>query len=153
MGMFDSLYDTQGNEWQTKAYGCTLEEWGVGDAMPHESGRGGPHSPTDDLPDAYQVRVLGGPGDSLIDSYATVRGHVLTAVPAGRDQSMPLVDYCGGPAMPTDADLCGTCGDSPTGLCPGCCWACTDTWCPEHLAEGREDGAVDEARARWEEGR
>lgn len=52
----------------------------------------------------------------------------------------------------TPAAECDTCGDSPTGLCPGCCWECTDTWCPEHLAEGREDGAVDEERARWEEG-
>jgi len=93
MGMFDSLYDSNGHEWQTKAYDCILERFQIDQPMPHES-LGTP------LPDAYQVAVLGGPcGCHSEDSWATVRDHILVAVPAERDPSLPRVDYHGGPAM------------------------------------------------------
>ena len=80
MGMFDSLYDKHGNQWQTKAFDCLLANYDIGDSIPG-----------DDLPASYQVEVL---GDT--ESYATVRDGVLVAVPAERDPSLPLVDYYGG---------------------------------------------------------
>ena len=90
MGMFDSLYDSKGNEWQTKAYNCMLETFRVGDPMP------------DDRREAcvtYQVQIFGGPEDpdEFKHSYATVRDGVLRAVDARRDKTLPLMDYHGGP--------------------------------------------------------
>jgi hypothetical protein len=82
MGMFDSLYDDQGNEWQTKAYGCNLSRFQIGDKVPA-------------LPVAYQVRVLGGPGAGLQSSWATIRDGRVSEVPAKRDKSLPAVDYFG----------------------------------------------------------
>jgi hypothetical protein len=34
MGMFDSFYDAQDNDWQTKAFGRSLAQWSIGDAIP-----------------------------------------------------------------------------------------------------------------------
>ena len=103
MGMFDSLYDDRGNKWQTKAYGCNLDEWKVGDKMPRESGGGtAGHPLVDPLPDAYQVAIFGGARDawdSGRDAWATVLAHVLIEIGVGRDPNLPAVDYYGGPAM------------------------------------------------------
>jgi hypothetical protein len=83
MGMFDSMIDARGNEWQTKAFGRTLERWHLGD--PVEA----------DDPD-FQVKVLGDLKDGIGYAFATVRRHVLTEVPAERDRRLPLIDYSGG---------------------------------------------------------
>ena len=84
MGMFDSMYDTEGHEWQTKAYGRILERWEVGHQM-RDVGAG-----------TYQVQVLGGPLEPpFAYSLATIRDGRLVAVPAERDESMPLLDYWG----------------------------------------------------------
>lgn len=83
MGMFDSLYDSDNNEWQTKAFGCALTEYNIGDRLPA-------------LPADFQVEVFGGPsGQASRDAYATIRGGVLIAVPVERDASLPLMDYYG----------------------------------------------------------
>lgn len=83
MGMFDSLYDADGNEWQTKAFDCNLDRYEVGDVM---------LASVDD----FQVEVLGGVrGLPSQDSFATVRGRRLAAVPDQRDESLPLMDYHG----------------------------------------------------------
>lgn len=87
MGMFDSLYDAQGHEWQTKAYDCILARYDIGDEVPPSHG-----SLTD-----YQVRVLGGPGEGFQDSFATVRDGRLSELPADRDYSLPLLGYFGHP--------------------------------------------------------
>ena len=85
MGMFDSLYDASGVEWQTKAFACVLDRYQIGDAI-----LDGPSC-------TYQVKVLGGPVPSrAIDSFATVRDGVLTAVPDDRIPSLPLLDCFGG---------------------------------------------------------
>lgn len=87
MGMFDSTYDADGHEWQTKAYGCNLTRWHIGDLIDW------------DHPfDAYQVEVFGGDETHRNgqDGWATIRDGILVAVPAQRDEDLPLVDYCGG---------------------------------------------------------
>lgn len=87
MGMFDSFYDGNGNEWQTKAYFCNLNQYLVGEAVPLVE----PY----DLP-TYQVEVLGGFDEvPYTESFATVRNGFLTAVPAERDSSLPLLNYSG----------------------------------------------------------
>ena len=86
MGMFDSLFDGSGHEWQTKAYDCLLDEYRIGDPVPVI---------IDAYPDTYQVEVLGGPGPGSVDSFATVRGNHLHEVPAGRDPSLPLINFSG----------------------------------------------------------
>ena len=88
MGMFDSLYDDAGTEWQTKAFACLLDTYRVGDAIPCP----------DDAPslDTFQVQVLGGGRGAFIDSFATVRDGILAAVPDDRDVTLPLIDYAGG---------------------------------------------------------
>lgn len=82
MGMFDSLYDVEGNEWQTKALGRALSSWRIGDAIPSE------------VPD-FQVEVGRFPG-TWIDALATVRGGVLTAVPDRRHPDLILISYNSG---------------------------------------------------------
>lgn len=82
MGMFDSLYDTEGNEWQTKAFSCNLDRYEAGDKMPASV-------------DDFQVEVFGGPKRISVDSHATVRDGILTKVPDERDESLPLMDYHG----------------------------------------------------------
>ena len=88
MGMFDTLLDANGHDWQTKAFDCSLETWRIGDVMP-----------PDDHPATYQVRVLGDPDGSFVESFATVERGVLVAVPASRNPLLPLIDYHGGPAV------------------------------------------------------
>lgn len=84
MGMFDSFYDADGVEWQTKAFDCLLSRWEIGDAVPT--------APID-----HQVKVLGGPeSDPFQNSFATLRGGRLACVPDVRDSSLPLLDYAGG---------------------------------------------------------
>ena len=87
MGMFDSMYDHDGNEWQTKAYGRTLERYELGDEVPDLDGW---------TPDIYQVKVLGGPGEGLNHGFATVQDGVLVEIPSARDAALPLADYFGG---------------------------------------------------------
>jgi hypothetical protein len=82
MGMFDSMYDAEGHEWQTKALGRALNCWNIGDQVPSE------------VPD-FQVEVGRFP-DPWIDAIATVRGGVLTAVPDRRHPELILIDYVGG---------------------------------------------------------
>lgn len=82
MGMFDSFYDANGDEWQTKAYGNALVNYDIGDEIPE-----GP-------PFTYQVRVLGDPEDGY--GLATIRDGRLAEVPAERDLALPLLDYHGG---------------------------------------------------------
>lgn len=83
MGMFDSLYDATGIEWQTKAFNCELDRYQIGDRI-------GP-------PFTYQAKVLGGPrGEDSRYAYATIREGVLVEVPADRDETLPLLDYYGG---------------------------------------------------------
>lgn len=89
MGMFDSLYDANGNEWQTKAFSCNLVDYRIGDRL-------------SDAGD-YQVEVLGGPRPGSVDSFATVRAGVLAEVPADRDHSLLLLDYYGGPVPAKEA--------------------------------------------------
>ena len=87
MGMFDTMFDAKHNDWQTKAFGRSLEQWSVGDVIP------GSH------PLPFQVEVLGSDieddGD-FVESFATVRGSVLAEVPAERDDSLPLLGFNGG---------------------------------------------------------
>jgi len=84
MGMFDSFYDTVGGEWQTKALGQCLDQYGIGDAVP------GP-------PIDYQMKVLGGPdGGPWEYAYATIREGDLASLPDERDESLPLRDYFDG---------------------------------------------------------
>lgn len=84
MGMFDSFYDANGNEWQTKAFGKNLDQWSIGDSIPT--------APID-----HQVMVFGGLTDDAEpeDSFATIRSGRVVEVPAERDQSLPLLDYNG----------------------------------------------------------
>ena len=83
MGMFDRLLDTNGTEWQTKAFGRTLESYRIGDLV-----TGGPFN--------YQVEILGGDHHlNYVDSYATIRDGVLESVNDPRDETQPLLDYSG----------------------------------------------------------
>ena len=89
MGMFDSLYDATGVEWQTKALNCELDRYRIGD-------RFGP-------PFTYQAQALGGPrGEDSRYAYATIRDGVLVAVPVDRDETLPLLNYYGGWEEPSD---------------------------------------------------
>lgn len=88
MGMFDSLFDTDGDEWQTKAYTCELTCYRIGDTLDASELPGC-------YPTTYQVEVLGGPNHGFVDSFATVANGVLVAVPAERNWALPLLDYGG----------------------------------------------------------
>ncbi|WP_336698160.1 hypothetical protein [Curtobacterium sp. USHLN213] len=83
MGMFDSMIDADGREWQTKAFGRALERWRVGDQVPADDSD-------------FQARVLGDEAFGYKYALATVRDGVLTEVPAERDPLLLLVDYQGG---------------------------------------------------------
>lgn len=83
MGMYDSFYDAEGNEWQTKAFDCELESYGMGDELPYLG------------TDTYQVEVLGGYRQPFIDSYATIRDRRLASTNGERDETLPLIDYHG----------------------------------------------------------
>lgn len=84
MGMFDSLYDEAGHDWQTKAFDCVLARFKIGETMPDSS-----------YP-SYQVAILGDPDGSFVHSFATVQDCVLMSVHDERDESLPLLDYFGG---------------------------------------------------------
>ena len=86
MGMFDTLYDKNGEGWQTKAFGRQLADFEIGDRLPDLD----PLTET-----SYQVAVLGG-RDDFIESLATVRDGVLVEVPDVRRPELPLMDYVGG---------------------------------------------------------
>lgn len=88
MGMFDSLIDKAGYEWQTKAYDCELVRYHIGDKVP-------PLSETSFPPDEYQVEVLGGPGSGDHEAYATVRNRILVEVPSVRNLNLTAADYSG----------------------------------------------------------
>ena len=97
MGMFDSMYDQQNHEWQTKAFDCVLDRFEIGDAVPHPRGVSWP------TPTEYQVKVYGGPRfaePARGDSFATVRNSDLVAIPSERNESLPLIDYHGGWSVP-----------------------------------------------------
>lgn len=87
MGMFDSLYDAEGREWQTKAFECLLDRWDIGDEMPAAAF------------DDYQLEVIGGPEREThprySESLATVRAGRLVSVNDERDPSLPLIAYYG----------------------------------------------------------
>lgn len=85
MGMFDSMYDASGAEWQTKAFHCVLDRYRLGDELPFIG------------TDSYQVEICGGPDRpaDYIDSYATIRGNSLASIHDGRDETLPLLDYHG----------------------------------------------------------
>lgn len=93
MGMFDSFYDADGHEWQTKAFDCELDVWRIGDSFTADCGL------------SFQVYVLGSTGSTLngtyetFESLATIRDGVVAAVPDERDESLFLLDYSGGPAV------------------------------------------------------
>lgn len=80
MGMFDRIYDADGQEWQTKAYDRLLRNYRLRDQVPALVGR-----------EDYQVLVLGDHDKGL----ATVRGGILTAVPDDRDPELALMTYFG----------------------------------------------------------
>lgn len=85
MGMFDSMYDADGDEWQTKAFHCELDRYTIGDELPFIG------------TNTYQVEILGGPSNptGYLESYATIRGNVLTSLDDDRDETLPLLDYHG----------------------------------------------------------
>lgn len=84
MGMFDSLYDAQSNEWQTKAFDRLLDSYGIGDEVPT-------YGVT-----TFQVEILGGTDEPpFIQSLATIRDGRLVSLPDERDESLPLMDYSG----------------------------------------------------------
>ena len=80
--MFDSFYDEEGNEWQTKAFDCRMKQYRCGDLLPSVIGD-------------YQVEVFGGPAGEKEDGLAYINADVLTAIPVEGDTSLPLLDYWG----------------------------------------------------------
>lgn len=82
MGMFDSLYDKSGREWQTKAYANRLDRFDIGDMIDAEDA-------------SYQAEVLGGVAGKSVYSLATVESGRLVAVPAERNPAMRLRNYYG----------------------------------------------------------
>ena len=92
--MFDSLYDAQEREWQTKAFDCNLDVYRVGDTIPA------------DCAATYQVEIGctegSWPNYDFIDSYATIRDNVLSSIHDSRDESLPLLDYGGHLTLPTN---------------------------------------------------
>ncbi|MET0887722.1 MAG: hypothetical protein ABWX92_14875 [Mycetocola sp.] len=86
MGMFDSLYDERNNEWQTKAFGCNLSVFRIGDTI------------TADAAGTFQFEILGPCATSASTaefSYATVREGVLSSIDTEREASFPLLNYSG----------------------------------------------------------
>lgn len=87
MGMFDSLFDGEGREWQTKAFECDLDEYRLGDRIISDSVA------------SYQVEVLhtvgSWPNREHIDAFATIERGVLVAIGVPRDERLPLLDYSG----------------------------------------------------------
>lgn len=86
MGMFDSIRDADGAEWQTKAYGCDLTTYYIGDRLPNRDA-----APVTD----YQVEIIGGPPD-FAEKWATIRDGRIAAVSDELDATLPLWGYHGG---------------------------------------------------------
>lgn len=82
MGMFDSLYGTRNDEWQTKALGRSMNRYVIDD-------------PVKLLLRNCQIEVVGGPSDRLVHRFATVRNGILTQVPDYRRPELRLVGYYG----------------------------------------------------------
>ncbi|HEU5223119.1 MAG TPA: hypothetical protein VFU07_05485 [Candidatus Lumbricidophila sp.] len=84
MGMYDTIIDANGRQWQTKAFTRLLRRFTIGDQTP--------------LPGDCQVYVVASDDDvthpNFDDAFATIRAGVLTEVPADRDLALPLV-YAG----------------------------------------------------------
>lgn len=86
MGMFDSIYDGDGREWQTKALDCTLKRYAPGDAIP---------GPLFD----YQMKVISGwleGGKGLDYGYALIHNGNLMDVLHEPDEFLQTLDYPGG---------------------------------------------------------
>ena len=83
MGMFDSLYDAEGREWQTKALACLLTRYEIGDEIE------GP-------PIDHQMQVLGDGESNWCWGYATIRGGRLVEINRGRDITLSLREYSSG---------------------------------------------------------
>lgn len=85
MGMFDTIVDANANDWQTKAMGCDLTRYYIGD----EIGSGD-----------FQMLTIGGgwPGE-YVWAYVTVRNGRVSEVGVPRDPSLPCIDYHGGPRI------------------------------------------------------
>lgn len=81
MGMFDSLYDTNGNEWQTKYFDQVLATYHIGDRVPQQGACTN-----------YQIEVIGQCPD-YTRTYATVHNEVLHGVPVDRDPTLPLLGH------------------------------------------------------------
>jgi hypothetical protein len=87
MGLFDSFYDADDAEWQTKALGSTLETFRIGDRVTAAE--------VD-----FQIEVING---SLIPkapaytnhAFATIRDGLFEAITTERDHSMYLLGYQG----------------------------------------------------------
>lgn len=84
MGMFDSFYDENDGEWQTKAFGRSLHRWDIGETVA-PSGI------------SCQVEAIGVERSEHDYAFglATIRGGVLIAVPDERDESLTLIPYGG----------------------------------------------------------
>lgn len=99
MGMFDSLYDAEGREWQTYAFGRHMAVCRIGERV-----RGG-------APFTYQVevgRIEREGSNKFVDSFATFHDGVLAAVPDDRDIALPLLNYDGEwIKSPTEAEAFG----------------------------------------------
>jgi hypothetical protein len=87
MGMFDSLFDAENHEWQTKAFDCNLDEYAIGDRIPADGAA------------SYQVEVLSSTGvwptREFIHAFATIEHGILIAAGVERDNRLPLLDYSG----------------------------------------------------------
>ena len=79
MGLFDSLHDGSGREFQTKALDCILHNYFLGERIC-----------VPNLPD-FQIQILG--VGSGCESFATIRGQKLVGVNVPRDPNLPLLDY------------------------------------------------------------
>jgi len=95
MGMFDSFYDSDSNEWQTKAYENQLAAYRQDDVLPELECH-------PDITD-YQVEILRG-SDVLengerkhvyLDSFATVIGNKLITIHDPRNRNLPRISYSG----------------------------------------------------------
>lgn len=97
MGMFDSFYAADGQEWQTKALGCSLDQWHEGDRFD-----------TGEASGAFQIEVFDYDhhrGSRW--SWVTVANGIVQAVDVPRDHALFALAYGGGPAIGPDRPLPG----------------------------------------------
>lgn len=83
MGMFDSLYDEHGTEWQTKAFDRNLDVYHIGDTIVADSRV------------SFQVEVCGGRRETFRDTLATIHDGVLASIDDERDPALLLLNYDG----------------------------------------------------------